>query len=46
MKEKNKKKKKKKRRKTYGWNEAWERRNNIKNEKSWEILPQYFHNKF
>ena len=37
---------KKKKKKTYGWNEGWERRNYIKNEKpNWEMLPQYFHNK-
>ena len=35
-----------KKKKTYGWNEGWEMRNNIKNKKSWEMLPQYFHNKF
>ena len=38
----------KKRNEAYGWNEMRERRNNIKNKKNpnWEILPQYFHNKF
>ena len=39
-----KKKEKKKRRKTYGWEEGWERTNDIKNKKFWEMLLQYFHN--
>ena len=40
-------KEEKKKRKTYGWNEGLERRNNIMNKNpNWEMLPQYFHNKF
>ena len=36
-----------KEKKTYGWNELREKRNNIKKKNlNWEMLPQYFHNKF
>ena len=37
---------KKEKKKTYGWEEGWERTNDIKNKKFWEMLPQYFHNIF
>ena len=39
-------KQEKKKKKTYGWEEGWERTNDIKNKKFWEMLPQYFHNIF
>ena len=48
MEEKNKKKKKEKKEEEKRMDklQGWERTNNIKNKKSWEMLPQYFHNKF
>lgn len=39
--------KKKKKKKAHGWNEMREKRNNINiKNPNWEILPQYFYNKF
>ena len=38
--------KQEKKKKTCGWEEGWERTNDIKNKKFWEMLPQYFHNIF